>query len=99
MAYLIAEPCIGTKDTACVKTSAQNPSMSSVGFRQSAIERLSTKSGFNVHEYDLIAEWYASERVDQTGGARGLCVSIIGGAGRSWMEFSMLRLRGASCLI
>jgi SAM-dependent methyltransferase len=24
-------------------------------------------TGFNVREYDLIAEWYASERVDQTG--------------------------------
>jgi ubiquinone/menaquinone biosynthesis C-methylase UbiE len=24
-------------------------------------------TGFNVREYDLIAEWYASERIDQTG--------------------------------
>lgn len=26
-----------------------------------------TGEGFNVREYDLIAEWYSSERVDQTG--------------------------------
>ena len=34
-------------------------------------------TGFNVREYDLIAEWYASERVDQTGVPEATTLAFI----------------------
>jgi len=44
--------------------------------------RAYTSTGFKVREYDLIAEWYASERIDQTGvpEATTLASSIPSGA-------------------